>query len=144
MLIGYPLAYQYLTPIRGDALPATADELIRMRGEGWLTNYSIGDTQRKAGLPLVDAFRWDTGVQAHLTNDSIDAAVSITTGTLGRPRVREDNAGKQISGRVGLHPLPGLVAGVSAARGPFGSRSAALAAGLPADDVSMRQATWGG
>jgi hypothetical protein len=35
-LIGYPLAYQYLTSLRADAVPATADELLRMRGRGWL------------------------------------------------------------------------------------------------------------
>lgn len=143
LVIGYPLAYSYLTSIRPDALPATADELIRLRGEGWRTSYSVGDGQRKAGLPLVDGLRWDTGVQAHVTNDTIDAAVSVTTGTLAHPRVRENNAGRQISGRVGLQPWPGLVAGVSAARGPFGSRSTALAAGLTQDDVSMTQVTWG-
>ena len=33
-LVGYPLAYQYLTSLRPDALPANADELIRMRGRG--------------------------------------------------------------------------------------------------------------
>ena len=36
-LIGYPLAYQYLTSLRPDALPANADELLRMRGRGWLS-----------------------------------------------------------------------------------------------------------
>ena len=35
-LIGYPLAYQYLTSLRADAIPASADELLQMRGRGWL------------------------------------------------------------------------------------------------------------
>jgi hypothetical protein len=35
VLIGYPLAYQYLSSLRSDALPASADELLRMRGSGW-------------------------------------------------------------------------------------------------------------
>lgn len=143
ILIGYPLAYQYLTSIRPDALPATADELIRMRGEGWRTNYSVGDGQRKAGLPLVNGLKWDTGIQAHATNDVIDVAVSVTTGTLAHPLVRDDNSGKQLSGRFGVQPIPGLVAGVSAARGPFGSRSAAVSAGLASDDVSITQMAWG-
>jgi hypothetical protein len=30
-LIGLPVAYQYLTNIRADALPASADDLVRMR-----------------------------------------------------------------------------------------------------------------
>jgi hypothetical protein len=34
-LIGYPLAYQYLTPLRPDALPASADDVLRMRARGW-------------------------------------------------------------------------------------------------------------
>ena len=42
-LIGYPLAYQYLTSLRADAVPASADELLRMRGRGWLTEFSIGN-----------------------------------------------------------------------------------------------------
>ena len=62
-LIGYPLAYQYLTSLRADAVPATADELLRMRGRGWLSEFSIGNPQPARGLPLVTAFRWDTGVQ---------------------------------------------------------------------------------
>src|SRR5437660_527842 len=35
--IGYPLAYQYLTSLRADALPANADELLQMRARGWLS-----------------------------------------------------------------------------------------------------------
>ena len=44
LVIGYPLAYQYLTSLRPDALPADADELLRMRGRGWLSNFSVGNT----------------------------------------------------------------------------------------------------
>ena len=64
-LIGYPLAYQYLTSLRPDALPANADELLRMRGRGWLSNFSIGNLAPDRGVPLASAFRWDTGVQVH-------------------------------------------------------------------------------
>ena len=65
LLIGYPLAYQYLTSLRPDALPANADELLRMRGRGWLSSFSVGNPAPDNGLPLVHAFRWDTGVQVH-------------------------------------------------------------------------------
>src|SRR5918994_2172273 len=34
-LIGYPLAYQYLTSLRPNAVPAPADDLLDMRGRGW-------------------------------------------------------------------------------------------------------------
>ena len=65
LLIGYPLAYQYLTSLRPDAVPANADELLRMRGRGWLSNFSLGNLTPARGVPLVTAFRWDTGVQVH-------------------------------------------------------------------------------
>ncbi len=45
-LIGYPLAYQYLTSLRPDALPASADELLRKRGLGWADTFSIGSPDR--------------------------------------------------------------------------------------------------
>src|SRR5207237_461869 len=113
LLIGYPLAYQYLTSLRPDALPANADELLRMRGRGWLSNFSIGTTIPGRGVPLVSVFRWDTGVQVHAGTDVLDAAASMTTGTLANPRVSDDNRGKQIAGRMALHPWPGLIVGTS-------------------------------
>src|SRR5689334_3769804 len=64
-LIGYPLAYQYLTSLRPDSLPASADELLRKRGLGWELSYSIGDATKQTGVPLVSAFKYDTGIQAH-------------------------------------------------------------------------------
>src|SRR5262249_8298259 len=64
-LITYPLAYQYLTSIHADGLPASVDELLRMRARGWLSNFSIGNVAPGPGVPLVSAFRWDTGVQVH-------------------------------------------------------------------------------
>jgi hypothetical protein len=61
-LIGYPLAYQYLTSVRPDAVPATIDDVLRMRARGWRPSYPIGSREIATGLPLVTAFRWDTGV----------------------------------------------------------------------------------
>ena len=113
-VIGYPLAYQYLTSLRPDALPANADELLRMRGRGWLSNFSVGNTAADRGLALVSAFRWDTGVQVHAANDFIDGAAAVTTGTLGNPLVGDDNAGKQVAGRIALR------ADDRADRGAFG------------------------
>ena len=65
-LIGYPLAYQYLTSLRPDAVPADADELLRMRARGWRPFYRIGNQTIATGMPLMTAFRWDTGVQVHV------------------------------------------------------------------------------
>jgi hypothetical protein len=41
---------------------------------------------------------------------------------------KDDNSGRQIAGRFALHPVPGLIAGVSYARGPFVSTTAARGA----------------
>jgi hypothetical protein len=124
LLIGYPLAYQYLTSLRPDAVPAGVDDLLRMRGRGWLVDYPLGATAAGPGVPLVTAFRWDTGVQARVRLGMLDAAAAVTTGTLANPRVTDDNGGKQVSGRAALQPAPGLVIGVSAARGAFLSDAA--------------------
>jgi hypothetical protein len=128
LVIGYPLAYQYLTSLRPDALPASADELVRMRGRGWLSNFSVGNPTPGRGLPLASAFRWDTGIQVHAAGEVVEGTAAVTTGTLGNPLVGDDNGGKQVTGRVALRPLTGLVVGLSAARGPYLTRSAAEAA----------------
>ncbi len=142
-LIGYPLAYQYLTSMRPDAIPSGADELLQMRGRGWLANYSIGNLESAPGVPLASAFRWDTGVQAHVEHEVVDVTASITTGTLSNPRFRDDNNGRQLAGRVALHPVAGLVVGVSAAHGPFVSRRAAREAGDGERSGRFAQTAWG-
>ena len=119
ILIGYPLAYQYLTSIRADALPAKADDLLLMRGRGWRASYPVGSVEAAPGLPLISGFRWDTGVEAAWSGELIEAAVSVTTGTLSNPRLRDDNAGKQVAGRLVGRPVTGLVIGGSAARGAW-------------------------
>jgi hypothetical protein len=123
-LISYPLGYQYLTSLRADAIPADGDELLRMRGRGWLSQFTKGNTTPDAGLPIAQAFRWDTGVQVHAAGSFADVTASVTTGSLGNPLVVDDNAGKQFAGRVAVHPHPSLIVGVSGARGPFLTRDA--------------------
>ena len=118
-LIGYPLAYQYLTSIRSDAVPFTADDLLAMRARGWRASYPVGVTAPGPGVPLVTAYRWDTGVQARVTGARGEAAVAVTVGTLANTRVDDDNGGRQVSGRAAWKPVVGLVLGASAARGPF-------------------------
>src|SRR5690348_9328859 len=89
-LIGYPLAYQYLTSIRPDSLPASADDLLRMRGRGWLSNFTIGNVAPDRGAPLVNGFRWDTGVQVHAGTDLFDATGAVTNGTVSNPLFNDD------------------------------------------------------
>ena len=121
-LIGFPLAYQYLTSLRSDSVPASADELLLMRGRGWRANYTEGDLVPAPGVPVVSAYRWDTGLEAHVATERVDAAVSVTSGTLSNPRVDDDNDGRQIAGRVAWHPIVGLTLGASGARGAFVDR----------------------
>jgi hypothetical protein len=118
-LIGYPLAYQYLTSLRPDAVPATVGDLLFMRARGWRTTYPIGSQEPGPGVPLISAFRWDTGVQAHWEGATVDLTGAITTGTLSDPRVSDNNDGKQVSGRVAWRPAVGWIVGASAARGDF-------------------------
>ncbi len=96
-LIGYPLAYQYLTSLRADAVPASADELLRRRGLGWRVRYSLGAPAADVGVPLVSAFRWDTGAQVHATTGIVSATASVTAGTLSNPLFSDDNGGRQIA-----------------------------------------------
>ena len=99
-LIGYPLAYQYLTAVRPDALPASPDDVLRMRARGWRPSYPIGSLAIAPGLPLITAFRWDTGVQVRIGPESLNASVALTNGTASDPRTRDNNGGKQVAGRL--------------------------------------------
>jgi hypothetical protein len=118
-LIGYPLAYQYLTSLRPDAVPSTVGDLLLMRSRGWRTVYPVGSPEPGPGVPLISAFRWDTGVQAHWEGRMVEVTGGVTTGTLSDPRFTDNNSGKEVSGRVAVRPTVGLVMGASAARGPF-------------------------
>jgi hypothetical protein len=144
LLIGYPLAYQYLTTLRPDSLPASADELIAVRGRGWLSNFSIGNGTPDRGVPLASVFRWDTGVQVHAANDLVDATASVTTGTLSNPLFKDDNSGRTFAGRIALHPAVGLVVGASAASGPFATSTAVRGAVGEGHDGDFTQTAWGG
>ena len=121
-LIGYPLTYQYLTSLRADAIPATADDLLAMRARGWRAAFPIGVREPGPGVPLMSAYRWDTGIEAHASSARLDGSAAVTTGTLSNPLVQNDNDGLQLSGRVAWKPLVGLVVGASAARGEFLAR----------------------
>jgi hypothetical protein len=122
-VIGYPLAYQYLTSLRPDAIPASADDLLRMRARGWRSSFPIGSQATAPGVPLVSAFRWDTGVQAQWSGGPFQITGSITNGTLSNPRLSDDNGGKQLSGRVAVTPAVGFIVGASVARGAWLSRT---------------------
>jgi hypothetical protein len=142
-LIGYPLAYQYPTTVRPDAVPASTDELLSKRSSGWLLRYSLGDPSLAQGVPLVSAFRWDTGVQAHAKAGMLSATAAVTAGTVSNPLFADDNQGRQLAGRLELRPVVGLVLGTSYAHGPFIGEAAARAAVGDADTSRFTQTAWG-
>jgi len=119
LLIGQPLAYQYLTSIRPDALPGTPDDLLRMRGRGWLSRFPVGNTVDAPGLPIVNTSRWDTGVQVHGLAGMIEWTGAVTAGSLSDPRFRDNNGGRQVAGRAVVRPAAAMMFGVSAARGAW-------------------------
>jgi hypothetical protein len=144
-LIGYPLAYQYLTTLRPDAVPASADDLLAVRGEGWYVAYPVGSGYSGPGTPLMSALRWDTGVEARVgsvTAGFVEVAASITQGSLADPRTRDDNGGKQLAARLAFRPAFGLVIGLSGASGARLSREVTA---LPSvdPDRSFRQEALG-
>jgi hypothetical protein len=96
-----------------------------MRGRGWQSSFPVGNQTPAPGVPLLSGFRWDTGVQVHAASDLAEVTASVTTGTLSNPLVRDDNDGKQVTGRLALRPVIGLVVGASAARGAFVSKTVA-------------------
>ncbi len=123
ILIGQPLAYQYLTSIKADALPAGPDDLLRMRGRGWLSNFPVGNAAPGPGLPLVNTARWDTGVQAHGVAGVLEMTGSITTGSLSDPLFHDNNLGRQLAGRIVARPTAAMAFGASASRGAWLDRS---------------------
>lgn len=118
-LIGDPQSYQYLTSLRPDAVPATADDLLQMRGRGWLVRYPVGETYADNGVPLIAAGRWATGIEIRIGRPTLEAAVAYTVGSLSYPLVRSDSGEGQVAGRLVWRPAAALTLGASAARGRF-------------------------
>ena len=122
LLVSLPLGYQYLTTLRPDVRPRSAETLLRWRGGGWRPAYAPGDT---AGLPLVHGDLWDTGIELRLgAGGPWEAAAALTQGSPSRPRVRDDNRGKSLTGRVQRRFGAALAVGLSAARGAYLERAA--------------------
>jgi len=109
-VIGYPLAYQYLVSLPGAGTPIRPDAPYP---------YPRPDGTYAAPLPLVALSPWDTGVEVRLGHRLVELAASLTQGTLSRPRLEDDNDGKQVAARLALHVTPRLQASASFARGEW-------------------------
>jgi hypothetical protein len=117
-VIGQPLGYQYLTSLRPDAVPATMDDVLRMRGRGWQPSFPIGSTTLTPGVPLVAASRWDTGAEISWRPGIVDLAFAVTRGSPAIPVVRDHNDGVTTAVRSAVR-LDAVVAGVSFAHGDW-------------------------
>jgi len=145
VLIGYPLIWQYLTILRPDAVPANADELIYARDAGWQSWYSIGASDYQRGVPLATAFRYDTGVEARFGDDlsRVSVATALTAGTLSSPGTGARSGGPQLSTRVAMRPVMGLIVGGSFADGDFLSNAAERELPMYARAERYAQRSWG-
>ncbi|MGE3885759.1 MAG: hypothetical protein AB7H81_04965 [Vicinamibacterales bacterium] len=153
LVIGQPLAYQYLLSIKPDAVPRTADDLLRMRGRGWLSDFPVGLARASPGMPIVNTARFDSGVQVHGVAGPVEWTGALTTGSLSDPRVGDNNGRPQVSTRVVAQLAPGFRVGGSAAHGPWldaalnsaipgGVRASDFAQSAVAADVEVSQGAW--
>ncbi len=117
VVIGWPLAYQYLVSLRPDALPATVDDVLRMRGRGWQPSYPIGSQTLRPGLSLINASRWDTGIQISAQARRLTIAGAITEGPPAHPSVRDRTPGLGWSGRASFTFPAGVIVGASGGTG---------------------------
>ena len=113
LVIGLPLAYQYLTSLRPDALPADDER----RAAHARPRLAAGVSHR-LGASRRPGFRWSRhplghrrrGVLAACTGSKLAGAVTV--GSPAVPVVRDRTDGQQWSGRVALHLPDGLTVGV--------------------------------
>lgn len=116
IVLGLPLAYQYLTSLRPDALPASVSDLLAMRGRGWQPAYPIGSASVRTGLPLVASSTWDTGAEANWSRAWLDLSGAVTLGSPAAPVVLDTNRDLMWSGRAAAKLPAGVTIGLSAAR----------------------------
>ena len=122
-LIGLPLGYQYVTTLRPDSVPESADGLLARRGRGWRVRYPVGNPAPDHGVPLVDGLRYPAGVEVRIGSGRVEASAAVTTGSLAVPDVHDSGWAPQVSGRLVVRPLFGLVVGASVSHGTFLARS---------------------
>jgi len=153
LLIGRPLIYQYATAIRGDAFPRHVPDLLHNRGLGAVAYYVVGDfftygdgdgsNYGYSGLPLADTSGWNAGVRVAAGGDGLNAAATVTEGSLSNPRSRGSSGGWQASGRVETRRVTGLVLGASAAHGRYLDRDLDVIVASAIDNQDPRETAFG-
>lgn len=142
-LIGTPLPYQYASTLHEERLAYGPAALLQRRGFGGARSYTDSyGAYTGVGLPLVEGDDWDTGLQARVAHGSLELALAVTRGSASDPVVREDNHGRQWSGRLQWRPLFGLSLGVSASRGAYLSDRAGERYVPPLSTGAAQQRLW--
>ena len=153
LVIGQPLAYQYLLSIRPDAVPSEPADLFRMRARGWLSDFPLGDRASSPGVPVVNTSRFDTGVQVHGVSGPVEWTGAVTAGSLSDPQIGDNNGRPQVAGRVVATATPGLRLGLSVSHGawldnslngvlPTGRRASDYAQSAVAADLELSHGAW--
>jgi hypothetical protein len=147
-----PLAYQYLTSLRPDALPRTTGDLLQMRGRGWQPSFPVGSTKVRGGVPLMSLASWDTGVEAGWENERVALSGAVTRGSPAVPVVEDSNDGVGVSGRIAVRSWSGVTVGASMARAAWldsqvldlspGGREAASSQTLVGLDAEVGSGPW--
>lgn len=139
-LIGVPLAYQYLTSLRPDALPASADDLLERHGHGWMVFYPVGSSEGDHGVPLIDGLSYPAGVEVFASTGQLEASAAITSGSLSESSGRERAVGPNLSARVAIRPVASLTLGLSGSRSGFVTGSLADGVGLDRGEAGGQRA----
>jgi hypothetical protein len=112
-LMGTPLLYQYRTALPWTEVPMSADELVANAGIAQFDPEVLF-------LPVVDERWWDTGAVFLGSQAPWEFAAGVVQGSPSWPAPGPDNTpGMTALGRVGVAPVAGVRAGVSAADGTW-------------------------
>jgi hypothetical protein len=112
-LVGTPLLYQYRTALPWARVPADADELVAAAG---IAQFNLDEPF----LPVIDERWWDTGAAAIGSWAPWEFALGVVQGSPSWPTPGADNTpGSSLLGRLGVVPVAGVRAGVSAADGTW-------------------------
>jgi opacity protein-like surface antigen len=143
LLIGYPLAYQYTTAVRADAIPASANEVLANRARGWAPRYTIGAGRGVSGLPVVNTSGWSPGVAVSGATERFTGKLAVTRGGLAAPGSAAWHGRWEVTGRAEFKPTVGLVLGVSGARGAFIDDALSPVVATAVENRSPRETAFG-
>ncbi|MGE0454783.1 MAG: hypothetical protein AB7O37_10250 [Vicinamibacteria bacterium] len=120
-LINQPLSAQYLTPVRTDGVPTSADELLSQRGLGGRTSYPAGSPGAGIALALMYEHCWDSGIEAFGTLGGLRYRVALMEGSpgAGAAKYRDLKEGYSGEGRLTYQIGDSLRLGASFSQGPY-------------------------